>query len=826
MTKKFYQEYLLKYPKSILLLLFLIILPFSYYSTKLDIDASADTLLMENDTDLAYAREIEKRFQNDDTLILTYAPHDDLLSENSLHRLQLITHELEALPQVKSVTSILNVPLLFSPLQELTSLADNIHTLSNSKPDMSLVKKEFLTSPIYKGSLVSNDFKTTAVVIALKPDTKYYELLNQKNALQNKKNLTSKERQELTSVVTAFKAHRDEQRALEKMNIQNIREIMAKYKNEADLFLGGVQMISNDIISFVQNDLLIYGSTLVILLIIILGVIFKQLKWITLPILICVLSVVAITSLLGYFGWEITVISSNFIALQLIITISIVLHLIVRYEELLKKYPHASHKRIILVTMLSKSKATVFAILTTIAGFSSLVFSSIHPVINLGWMMSGGIVLSLIISFILFPTIMVLLEKKTPKTKSYFNFSIPKLSSKIVLGDRFFIFFISALLILFSLSGSSKLIVENSFINYFKQDTAIYQGMKVIDEQLGGTTPLDVVLTFKEDNTPIVQTGTDDEDSFESEFEAEEDKGQYWFTDTKMNLVRKVHQYLESIPEIGDVKSFATLLETGKELNHNKELDSIKLGLLYQQIPAKYKDVVLAPYINTENNQARFTMRIIDSNPDLRRNELLSKIQHDLDNMINPEVATFRLTNLMVLYNNMLQSLFSSQIKTFGVVLLILFVMFIILYRSILLTLIALSVNIIPIGVIFGFMGWFNIPLDVMTITIAAIAIGIGVDDTIHYLHRFQKEFKKDPDYPKIVHLTNNSTGNAMYYTSLSVIVGFSILVLSNLIPTIYFGLLTVLTMFIALVSNLILLPRLLLFLQPYKPSRNKQIQV
>jgi predicted RND superfamily exporter protein len=777
---------------------------------------------MENDKDLAYAREVEKRFQNDDTLFLTYAPNSGLLSTQSLNTLKDITHELETLPTVKSVTSILTVPLLFSPPQELSTLANNIHTLSNSKPDMALVKQEFLTSPVYKGSLVSNDFTTTAIVITLKPDTKYYELLNQRNALQNKKDLTSKEKQELRSVITTFKAYRDEQRIQEKENIQKIRNIMAKYKSEADLFLGGVQMISNDIIAFVENDLLIYGSTLILLLIIILGVIFKQFKWITLPILICVLSVLAITSLLGYFSWEITVISSNFIALQLIITISIVLHLIVRYEELLKKYPRASHHRIILVTMLSKSKATVFAILTTIAGFSSLVFSSIYPVINLGWMMSAGIVLSLIISFILFPAVLVLLKKKPPKTKSYFNFSIPKLSSTIVLGDRYTIFLISALLILFSFSGSSKLIVENSFINYFKKDTAIYQGMKVIDEELGGTTPLDVVINFSEEEVSQPQTDMEEEsfDSFESEFEAEEDTGQYWFTDTKMNLIKKVHQHLESIPEIGDVKSFATLLETGKRLNHDKDLDSIELGLLYKEIPAKYKDVVLAPYINTDHNQARFTMRIIDSNPELRRNELLSTIQSDLDRMIDPEVATFRLTNLMVLYNNMLQSLFDSQITTLGIVLLILFVMFMMLYRSILLTLIALSVNIIPIGVIFGFMGWFNIPLDIMTITIAAIAIGIGVDDTIHYLHRFHKEFKKDPDYPKIVHLTNNSTGNAMYYTSLSVIVGFSILVLSNLIPTIYFGLLTMLTMFIALVSNLVLLPRLLIYLQPYKPAR------
>lgn len=820
MIYNLYQNYILKYPKIILLTLFMGILSFSYYATKLEIDASAETLLLEDDKDLAYSRMIEKRFQDDDTLVLTYTPHRELLSKKSLNTLKQLTGELETLPQVKSVTSILNVPLFFSPTQTLTSLADEIFTLSNSSPDKSLVKQEFLTSPLYKNSLVSKDFKTSALIITLHPDTRHTRLLEQRNTLQNKSVLTSEEKAQLKKVEKSFKEHRDRQRIIEEENIQHIREIMERYQQEATLFLGGIQMIANDIVSFVKNDLVIYGSTLILLLIIILGLIFKQLRWVILPIMICILSVLAITSILGFFGWEITVISSNFIALQLIITISIVLHLIVRYEELLEKYPHASYKRMILVTMLSKSKATAFAILTTIAGFSSLIFSFINPVINLGWMMSTGITFSLAISFIVFPTLLLLLKKNPPRKKQHINLSLPKLSSRIVPNDKKGIFITVFILLLFSVTGSSRLIVENSFISYFKKDTAIYQGMKIIDEELGGTTPLDIIITFKTfDQTPLIKeesSGNSTEENFEAEFEAEESAEQYWFTDEKMKLIKRIHAYLETIPEIGDIKSFATLLETGKRLNENEDLDSIKLGLLYKEIPEEYKDVVLAPYVNIEHNQARFTMRIIDSNEDLRRNELLEKIKKDLNQIIDPEVASFRLTNLMVLYNNMLQSLFNSQIATLGVVLLILSMMFIILYKSLILTLIALIVNIVPIGFIFGFMGWFNIPLNIMTITIAAIAIGIGVDDTIHYLERFKKEFKKEPDYPKIIHLTNTNTGYAMYYTTVSVIVGFSILVLSNLIPTIYFGLLTILTMFVALMADLILLPKLLLFLRPF----------
>jgi len=409
----------------------------------------------------------------------------------------------------------------------------------------------------------------------------------------------------------------------------------------------------------------------------------------------------------------------------------------------------------------------------------------------------------------------MLLKKTTPRKQKKSLFSIPSLSSTIVLKDKKSIFAITFLTIIFSITGASQLIVENSFINYFKKDTDIYKGMKIIDQELGGTTPLDVILTFSDDHSDIVISVDEEEDSFEDEFNSLENNEQYWFTDEKLALINQVHDYLSQIVQIGNIQSFATLLETGKRLNKNESLDSVEIALLYQTLPQKYRDIILSPYVDIEHNQVRFSTRIVDSNEALRRNALLEKIRSDLEHMINPKVATVQLSNLMVLYNNMLQSLFHSQITTLSLVLLILFMMFLALFRSVKLTLIALTVNIIPIGIIFGFMGWLQIPLDIMTITIAAIAMGIGVDDTIHYIHRFKVEFSKNKFYPDVMKRTNNSIGNAMYYTSLTVIIGFSILVLSNLIPTIYFGLLTMLVMAAALISNLILLPKLLLLVKP-----------
>lgn len=822
----FYQKLILKYPLYVLVIFISSILIFGINAAKLEIDASAETLLLNDDKDLAFSRTITKRFQTNDILILAYKPKTDLLSEESLKTLTQISEEIEKLPGVESVDSLISVPLFFSPIREMDDLINETRTLKSENIDLSLVKQEFLTSPLYKDRLVNKDFTISSIFINLHQDPEYFTLLEKRNLLLDKQkdtSLTTEEKEELQKVTIAFKKHRDSQRILDNHNIEEIRSIITKYQDNAIFFLGGAQMISNDIIGFVKNDLLIYGSILILLLIIVLGMIFRKPRWIAIPILICTLSVIAMTSSLGFFGWEITVISSNFIALQLIITISIVLHLIVRYEELLTLYPRASSKRLVLLTILTKATPTFFAILTTIAGFSSLLYSQIYPVINLGWMMSAGITLSLIISFIVFPTLLMLLKKTPPAIQRGAGFNLPSLTSKIVLHDKKGIFTVTFFVIVFSITGASQLIVENSFINYFKKDTEIYKGMKIIDQELGGTTPLDIIITLSEENStlsslPAVQEELE-EDSFEDEFSSAEDEEQYWFTDEKIKLIKNVHSYLTFHAQIGEVQSFNTLLETGKILNQNKELDSIDLALIYQKLPQKYRNIILSPYVNIEHDQLRFATRIVDSNEELRRDALLKTIKDDLTHMVGPDVATVKLSNLMVLYNNMLQSLFHSQITMIGLVLLIVFLMFFVLFKSFKLTLIAMTVNIIPIGMVFGFMGWLQIPLDIMTITIAAIAMGIGIDDTVHYIHRFKVEYAKDNLYYFSMHRTNTSIGNALYFTTLVIVIGFSILTLSNLLPTIYFGLLTMLVMIAALISDLILLPKLLLLFKPFKKS-------
>ena len=836
MLRKFYDKFILSYPKSILLIMIICIAALGYQARYLEIDASAETLLLEDDKDLAFTRIVNERYGNSDFLILTYTPKGDLLADATLNSLRKLSAELLELKRVESVVSILNVPLLESPPKPVKELLKNIPTLESPEIDKALAKEEFLNSPIYRDNLVSPDFKTTALLINLHDDPLYRELLQQRNSLRKKekeKTLSIVEQQELEKVLLDFKNHRDKMRMVEHKNIYQVREIAERYRGEAKIFLGGASMVADDLITFIRSDLQVFGSAVLVFLMLTLWVIFRQLRWILLPLITCSFSVVTTSGFLGLFGWEVTVISSNFISIQLIITMAITIHLIVRYRELAGANPELNQRQLILDSTIFMARPCTFAVLTTVVGFSSLVLSGILPVMNFGWMMSAGIGVSLFLTFLIFPVLLMQMPKAMPNTSFESRFALTKIFADLTERHGKSILFISVAALILSIAGAAKLNVENSFIDYFRESTEIYQGMKLIDQQLGGTTPLDLVVNLEQSEEEVQQANTevkveveledeDEFDAFEEEFEESAGKAQYWFTTEKMERIENIHDYLNGLEQTGKVLSLATMLKIGKTLNSGEPLDDFMLALLYNELPERFRKIIMDPYVSVENNEARFYVRIRDSEPNLRRNELLKQIQHDLKDKLDIPEGKWQLTNLLVLYNNMLQSLFKSQILTLGVVIVLFLIMFIFLFRSIIIALIAIFPNVLSIGVVLGFMGWMGIPLDMMTITIAAISVGIAVDNTIHYIHRFRFEFAKDRNYLAAMHRSHESIGYAMYYTSITIIIGFSILVLSKFIPSIYFGLLTGLAMLIALVAALTLLPQLLIVLKPLGPESQK----
>jgi predicted RND superfamily exporter protein len=820
----FFGRVVLGHPKTVIFCVLAAVVFFAFGARGFRLDASAETLVLENDEDLRYARLISSRYGQRDFLVLTYTPEDDLFSPETLTALGRLRDDLTALKDVESVLCILDVPLLESPPVPLKDLTADLPTLESPTVDMALARVELCQSPLYRDLLLSSDSRTTALLVYFVDDDVYHELLGRRNKLQRKKasgSLTRAERAELTSAVEQFRQHRDEMRRRRHQDIMAIRSIMDNYRRDADLFLGGVSMIADDMITFIKNDLKVFGLGVLLFLILMLFIIFRAIRWILLPMLCCVVSAVCMIGLLGWFGWEVTVISSNFISLQLIITLAIVIHLIVRYRELLIQNPQGPNRGLILDAVLLKLGPCVYAVLTTIAGFGSLVLCDIRPVINFGWMMIVGLIVSLIVTFLLFPAVLMLMPKQSPSGKRQRRFSVTSVLAGFTEAHGVLIVSISGLVFVCAFIGISRLDVENCFIDYFNETTEIYQGMKVIDQHLGGTTPLDVIIEFEAADAQLASTepaaaeSDDIFDEFDEYDEAATDE-KYWFNSEKMARVKDVHNYLDNLPETGKVLSLGTMLEITERLNSGRSLDSLELALLYSETPDEFKTVLTRPYVSVEHNEVRFWIRVRDSQKTLRRNELLKKIKADLPGILALDAEHVHLAGMLVLYNNMLQSLFSSQILTLGITVLVLTGMFLVLFRSLRIALIAMLPNVLSVAVVLGVMGWLKIPLDMMTITIAAISIGIAVDDTIHYIHRFKNEFQKDRRYLPTMHRCHRSIGHAMYYTSVTIIIGFSILVLSNFIPSVYFGLLTALAMFIALLAALTLLPQLLILAKPF----------
>ncbi len=336
--------------------------------------------------------------------------------------------------------------------------------------------------------------------------------------------------------------------------------------------------------------------------------------------------------------------------------------------------------------------------------------------------------------------------------------------------------------------------------------------MKLIDEKLGGTTPLEVIIKFPKKEKDVV----DKEDEWE-ENETDDDDSKYWFTKDKIDKIDKVHNYLDSLPAAGKVLSFSSIIQVATQLNDNKPLGSLEMGVLYSKIPDSIKKEIVDPYISIEDSEARINLRIKDSKEGLRRNELIKQINYDLKNKIGLKEEEYKLTGVLILFNNLLQSLFKSQILTLGFVMIGIFAMFFVLFKNIKLSLIGVVPNFIAAFFILGIIGIVKIPLDMMTITIAAITIGIAVDNSIHYIYRFKEEYSKINDYKLTLKKCHSTVGVAILNTSITIVFGFSILVLSNFIPTIYFGIFTGIAMLLAMISVLTLLPALLLIFQPFK---------
>jgi hypothetical protein len=804
-------------PYLIIGLLLLVVAFFAWHARDFRLDASADSLLLENDPDLEFAREVSRRYGTRDAVTVAYTPDGELFSRTELDRLAALTEELLAVGQVQSVDSILNVPIFGDT--PLTGISEDYLTLQDAGINLDDAREEIVSSPVFRNAVVSPDGETAGLLVSFFVDEQAQNLLLRRTelrSLRDQQTLDDEEAAALMQVEAEYNAYSVVIADRQHETITRIREILDGYRNQATIYLGGAPMIADDLVTFVRGDLRTFSVAVLVLIVVALGLIFRKPRYVALPLLCCAVAGTIMVGMLGLMDWRVTVVSSNFISLLLIITISLTVHLMVRYRELRATRHFSEHDKLLRHAVLSMFRPCLYTALTTAVAFGSLIVSGILPIINFGWMMMMGVATALLVAFTLFPAVMSILERDDTPLSTDLKLNLTSALARLTdrLHGRVLVLY--GLIAVLSVLGLTRLRVENSFIDYFREDTEIYQGMSLFDEKLGGTLSFDVVVDLPEGESDFAD-GFDDgfDDGFGFGDEPETDQDAYWFTAAKMDQVKAIHEYLDNDPRTGKVLSFGAVIQLAEKLNGNQPIDGLLWALLYSRIPETLRETVLNPFVSIADNQLRFNVRVIESAADLNRNELLQSIETGLENQFGFSPEQVHLTGILVMYNNVLQSLFQSQILTLGVVLLAIMLMFMTLFRSLNIALICIVPNIIAAGFVLGVMGWLSIPLDIMTITIAAISVGIGVDNTIHYMHRFRREFPRFGNYRQTMYFCHNSIGRAMYFTSMTIVAGFSILALSNFIPTIVFGLLTSVAMVVALAGSLTLLPQLLITFKP-----------
>ena len=799
-----------EHSKKNLFLLFSLTFLIAFGISNFKLDASSDTLLLENDPDLKLYRENTEKYGSNDFLIVTFSPYQELLSKPSIILIKDIVKKISSLDRVENVLSLLDVPLLENnPNVSLSDVADSVETLNSESINIDLAKRVFSSNSVYQNLLISEDLNTTAFQVTLKRNLNYETLINERYALYDSFDRNKEEK--LKNINELIEIEKNNAAAEDEILVSDMRDLISDYSEVGELFLGGGAMITVDTIKFISQDLTIFGLTVLLIFIVVLSLIFKNFIWVSIPLITASLTSLLCMGAVGWFNWKVTVVSANFVSILMIISISLMVHLIVRYQELGIFNKEINQKDLVNKTLRQMFLPCLYTALTTIAAFASLIVSDIKPIIDFGLIMVIGISITFIFAFVFFGSSLSIIKKGSLDLGSDKSKNITLYIHSFVENYPIPILISSFIIFAFSVLGISQLTVENKFIDYFKPSTEIYKGLSLIDQKLGGTATLDVIIDAPDSEGEGTDITFDDEfDDFGEILEDEIDQQGFWFNSDNLFYLETIHDYLENRPEIGKVLSVSSGIKLAEIANSGERLTDLELALLRKLLPEDIESQLLSAYITNDDNQVRLSARVIESYEGLNRKELISSVKYDLENKFNISEDKYKLTGISVIYNNLLQSLFGSLIGSIGIVFLSIFVMFLFLFKSIKLAFIGMLPNFLAAGAVIGTIGLTGIPLDVMTVTVAAVSIGMGVDNTIHYIFRFKKEFLESNDYLKSTKNTHATIGRALFYTSTTIVLGFLVLATSNFSPTVFFGIFTSLSMIMAIIGSLFLLPVLL----------------
>ena len=811
-------------PIVVLVAMLALVIACSMYIPNLNIDASPDSLMLESDPDLMYYREVHREYGTDEYIIVGYKPNKKMLEQESIEYINELSDQFKNVKGISGVTSLSNVPLLLQLKEDEKTGQTSFSNLLTPNVDLNKAEQEFTSSPIYVDNLISKDLSTTAIKVDIEKNKELVDLIEKKYILLAKQEANAPDDEtlnELEQLRSNIIIQRQVINQRYKEVLDSIRGILASEGGNGEFYLAGAPLIGNDMKEYVVKDIRTFGIAILGVMVVVLLLFFRSPAWIFLALVCAVLNVLFVAGLAALLDFQLTIISSNFVALLIIFSVTLSIHVIIRYQEIQALQPEDSVEDELKVTISQIITPCSYMVLTSAIAFLSLVVSDINPVITFGYIMILGLFCAFLLTFTVLPALIRLIKPKArPLEKDKSADLLENILEVIVEYKKLTLIILVGMFALNTL-GISQLTVENRFIDYFKKSTDIYQGLELVDQDLGGTVPLEVMLEASNVVEEEIEETSEEEDEFDdylTELEETQDDftaKSYWYNRSGIKKIRKIHRYLEGLPQIGKVLSLSSTEEVFRTINKGEPLEDFHLSLVHSKVPENIKNVLISPYVSTDGGQARILARIKDSDHTLIRNDLLKKINADLNADFVKNGETVRLTGISVLYNNVLQSLFRSQILTLGTVFVAILVMLIILFRSVKLAIIGTLPNIFTALFILGCMGMFGIPLDIMTITIAAITIGIGVDYAIHYIHRYKKEYAATGDNYKAIHTSQTTVGKALYFTSITITLGFVVLVLSNFVPSIYFGLLTSVAMLVSLFATFSIIPLLLSVMKP-----------
>ncbi|GHE77571.1 efflux RND transporter permease subunit [Thalassotalea profundi] len=763
---------------------------FAWQAKNFEIDASADTLLVDNNKHYILTQLADQRYGSEEFILIAFKPNNNaLFATDNLNTLSNIGKEIETISRVKQVKSIANMPI-FSAADSVSADIQNF-TWEKQKFDEATLSLSLKMHPLYEGLLVNKAQTALSLQVVFKTDPNLekinYDIIDIKRHLLTRE-LTDDELdllEQLKQQQQSFNKQLEQTRLDE---IEKIRAALVPYKAKGEFYLGGNNLLSYELIQIIQSDLVLFGSLIFLVVILLLWFLFRQISWVILPIICCATSVVITIGLLAALNFKVTVISANVFALQIILSLAMIIHLIVHYQELVAKHSDWPHKKLILHTIKQKIKPCFYAGLTTTIGFGSLIFSGVQPVISFGWMMVVAMVVSFIVSLSFFPALLFALFKKQAFVKNHklLESSMSTMADFIKAQPKK-VLVISVLVTAIGAFGCLKLTAENSFLNYFSEETDVRQELTFIDQEFGGSTSFDVLLNIPE----------------------EQISANLVISASAVQTVTAIQNMLAQQQAIGVITSIADFTRIAQVVN-GKPLTEYELTALYKSLDTDLQQELFGAYFSEKDNQVRISMRVQDSTQDLNRADLLQNIHTELS-ALGLKEKDYTLTGLFILYQDVLSRLVDSQVLTILIVYGAMAITLMIIFSSLKVACIALIPNLITTLVIMGILGLFSIPLDLMTITIAAVAMGISMDDTIHYIHRYLEERKLDKTGDKEwVKRTNLSVGYALIYTTSVIVIGFGTLVFSNFVPSMLFGLLTSVAMIVALVTDITTLPVLL----------------